>query len=203
MTKRLFIPLLLLLFLLLAAALIFLDFRALRGQTVVASQVNTYSFKAEEGRSASPNQQLIVYVDAREEVRQALQPALREALAHSGAFGNVTTGSMPAAPSEGNVLVVTVDPDRLLWTPFFSSANLKVSLAYASDGEVAWIDDTVVDLTAEEGSPPVTRIRGDLQVTNSAYGFMSGPGYMHYLDQEIALQIGDVLQTQLAATTPI
>jgi hypothetical protein len=200
MTKRTFVAFLLLLLVLLAAALILLDFRALRGQTGVQSQVSTYSFGYEEGTSMRNDQHLTVYINAGDDIREALAEALRDALADNSFFSNISVATLPARPSDDSVLVVTVAPHNLLWTPVYGRADLTVSVAYASDGAVAWIDEEVVTLTNEDtATVPVTRVRGEFQVEDSAYGIFSRPGYLHYLSDEIAGGIDESLQAQLAS----
>jgi hypothetical protein len=200
MTKRTLLAFLFLLLVLLAAAFLLLDFRALRGQTGVQSQVSTYSFGYEAGASMRHNQHLTVYINAGDDVRDALAPALRNALTDNSFFSDIAVAALPAQPSDDSVLVVTVAPNNLLWTPFYGSADLTVSVAYASDGAVAWIDEEVVNLTSEDtAAAPVTRVRGEFQVEDSAYGLFSRPGYLHYLGDEIAGGIAESLQTQLAS----
>lgn len=183
---------------LVVAAFIFVDFRLSGAKMSVESQAERYTFGIEEVNEIPRNQDLNLYVQAPERLRGALADSLVAAL--PGTYiSTVTVREEPVQAATGAVMVVEVEePNTLLWTPVYVRTDATVKIAYALDGEVAWIDVTPVVLESSDPPQPVVRVRGTMDFAGSGYGLISRPGYRSYLADELAAQIDSLLEAQLA-----
>jgi hypothetical protein len=181
------------------AAFLLLDFRLIQGKANASSQVSTYAFSIDKGTQLSIHQPLDVYVIGNTEIGHTLAEALSETL--TGIPGVSTIEFHDGTPelSEDSVLVVDVQQSDMTWTPFYSQTDVKMQVAYASDGEVEWIDEQTVELT---NGKPVVRVRGDYEMDASARGLMSLPGYRSYLAESLAEQIASSLTERLFNPNP-
>lgn len=182
-----------------AAVFLLLDFRLLRAQMAVDSNTETYSFSIDEGRRLPLEQDLDLYVQAPQGLEEALVEALSEELPTNPYVGAVNVEEEPPAAAADSVLVVEIDePSVLFWSPFYARTVMTVDVAYASDGEVAWIDEDVVALVSSDPPVPVVRVRAEHTFNGRAYGLISGPGYASYLANELATYINAALANTLA-----
>lgn len=179
-------------------AFLLLDFHILRGQANASSQVSTYTFSIDEDHKIPLNQNLYVYVRGGIGVEDRLAAALMESLVANPYIGTVEIQHGDPHSSSGSVLIVDLAQPNLLWTPFYSRADIEMEVAYASDGQVDWIDQETVNLT---NGQPVIRLRGDYQMQASAAGLMSMPGFNRYLAQQLADQIAASLMERLTNST--
>lgn len=198
--KRFTVWIVLLVILIAVGAFLWLDIRVVQGETAVESQVETYAFSASsEEMPLLLEQDLALYVIAPERLQDDLTAALVEQLGTSPYVRDVNRRQPPAAAAPDSVLVVEIDEANVLWTPFYARSRLPVTVAYASDGEVAWIDEEVVRLNNDEPVEGlVVRLSGEFQVTDTAYGVMSLPGYYHYLGRQLAIRINESVAESLA-----
>jgi hypothetical protein len=190
---------LIILVLIVIVAFLVLDFRLLQGQADKSSQVSTYEIGVDKGSRLPMSQVLDVYVIGSSQLEDELAEALSNNLA-----GNLTASTIEVhegAPvsSEESVLVVDLAQPDLLWTPFYSTAAIEMQVAYASDGKVDWID---VEPVIFNDPTPSVYVRGDYQMSDSAYGVMSMPGYKTYLAESLADQIASSLNERLANPNP-
>lgn len=195
---------LLILALLLIAVVAFLtlDFHLSRAELATNSEAARYSFSVDEAQPLPQGVDLDLYVLATGRLDPALAEKLVEALQRSPYVGAVTLREEPLQAAAGSVLVVRVgEPAKCLWTPFYTKTEVEVNVAYASDGDVAWIDSLPVALEASDPPRPVVRVDADLTLAGSGYGLISSPAYTDYLAEALAEQIGDLLQNQLATAT--
>ncbi|MBN1484634.1 MAG: hypothetical protein JXA37_07920 [Chloroflexia bacterium] len=82
-----------------------------------------------------------------------------------------------------------------IWTPFYAAARVSVTLAYASNGDLAWRDDPVVRFESSEG--PIVRIRATFVFENSAWGLLSVDGYRTLLAEQMAGETHQLLRDLL------
>jgi hypothetical protein len=175
-----------------------LDFHLLSGQANSSSQVSTYSFGLEDGPLPT-NQTLVVYVNGSSGLENKLSKRLPDALRGNVLGNTIEVREGEPLPSEGSVLVIDLARFDQLWTPFLGQADIEYKVAYASDGEVDWIDEQSVDLT---NASPTIRTRGDYQMSARPYGLMSLMGFRTYLADRMAEQIAQSLQERLMAPNP-
>lgn len=177
------------------------DFRLQRAEMAVESTASTYAFGDNGNGSGLQTKPLDLYVRAPAMIESELIQALREELATNPYVGQIELHETPPAAGKESVLVLTMeDPQSLFWTPVYARAALTVDVAYASDGEVEWIGEEVVELRAQE--PPaarVVRVRGEYSFADSAYGLISRRGYFTYLAGEMAQTVNQALADTLAA----
>lgn len=193
-----FILILITLLLLFAAATLLLDFRLIQAQMAVATNASTYSFGVDDETPLPLEQELDLYLEAPWGLEEALGDALRTELSANPYVREVNLQEGPVAAAPTTVLVVQIEePSVIFWSPFYTRSSFTVDVAYASDGEVAWIDEDVVGLSGEDGLP-VARLHGEYRFDGTAYGLISGPGYATYLAGEIAQQVNQALADSLA-----
>lgn len=185
----------------LAAAFLLLEFRLMRAQMAVDSESETFAFSVSGDERPLPlEQDLDLCVQAPQELEDELVEALREALKTNPYVRDVRLQGEPMVAAEDSVLVVTMDePSVLFWSPFYTRSVITARVAYASDGEVDWIDqEPVVFESTEAPEEPVVRVRTTHEFEGNAYGLISGPGYAAYLVGELATQINGSLADTLA-----
>lgn len=184
-----------------AAAFLTLDFRFMQAQMAVDHTAATYSFSIDEETPLPLEQDLDLYVQAPLDLADKLAEALAAELTTNPYVRDINVQTEPVAAAADSVLVVEIDdPSVLFWSPFYTRSVITVNAAYASDGEVAWIDEDVVHLRSEGEGMPVARIRAEYTFDGRAYGLISGPGYASYLADEVAQQINEGLADGLATT---
>ena len=199
-STRLLLSVPLFLLFVIALLLYLFEFNFQRGEMTVESSASTYAFGEDVAGPAvaAPPVDLYLRVPAFLEAR--LVEALEEALAQNAYVGPVNFKELPPAAGSESVLVLTMEqPQMYRWTPLYAQAGLTVDLAYASDGEVAWIGEKVVTLTAEDKPDRrVVRLRGDYSFDYSAYGLLSRPGFVQYLADEMSQTVNETLANTLA-----
>lgn len=173
-----------------------LDFHIVRGQAKSESQVSTYTFSIDEGSKLPPNQTLNVFVVGSGRFESELAAALEETLTDNPYIGPIVIRHESPVAATASVLVVDLTQPDILWTPFYSRGDIEMQVAYASDGEVGWIDEEAVNL---DNSGPVVRVRGDYQLQASAAGLMSLPGAHSFLAKQLADQIAASLMERLTS----
>lgn len=182
-----------------AAAFWFLDFHVSRAELATNSQASRYTMSLDEAHPLPQGKALDLYVMAPDRLEPALAEALVEKLQGNPYVGAVTLRDEPLQAANGSVLVVRVEESSsFLWTPFYTKMEADVDMAYASDGDVAWIDVRPVVFTATDETEPTVRLQATLAFDGSGYGLISSPAYTHYVAEELARQINDLLHNQLA-----
>jgi hypothetical protein len=196
MKQRAIFWLLLVFVVVVTAALFWLDFHAVRGETTADSQVETYSFSVDDETEYLREQSLDLYVVAPDRLEEELAAALQARLATTPYMNKINVHSGQRAPAPDSVLVLQVEAPDSFWSPVYGRSSLSVDLAYASDGAVDWIDDDVVQLQTTDPPTPIVRVRGVYDFSLTAYGLASLPGYHRYLADQVASH----LSTSLADT---
>lgn len=123
---------------------------------------------------------------------------LGEQLKANPYVGNIRLRSGPPEPAAGSVLRVQIVEPEVLWLPVYGQAQMEISVAYASDGEVDWMNEAVIRSTS---GPFTVRVSGRLTLEDLSYGLMSRPGYNSHLSQWIAGEISGALESALSNTT--
>ncbi len=177
------------------------DFRLQHAEMAVDSTASTYAFGDDTEGSATQAQALDLYVRIPTMIESELVQALRDELATNPYVGQIKLRETPPAAGKESVLVLTMeDPQSLFWTPVYARAALVVDVAYASDGEVEWMGEEVVELKAQEPlAARIVRVRGEYSFDDSAYGLISRRGYFTYLADEVAQTVNQALADTLAA----
>lgn len=183
---------------LLAASFLLLDFRLQRAQMATDSTVSTYSFNATEESPLPLEQRLDLYVKAPLGMEDELAEALSAELAANPYVGDINLRQEPRRPADDSILFITIDePSVLFWSPVYARTVLNVTTAYASDGAIDWIDEDVVRFENNGKSNAAVRLQGEYSFDGSAYGLISGPGYAHYLAEEVARTVNQSLADSL------
>jgi hypothetical protein len=178
-----------------AAAFLLLDFQAVRGQFNTENQVATFSASINPEQPLPQDRPLDLYVIGPEALAAELSRELAGQLGANPYIGEVNLRQAPPQKASASPLVVEIPQPGVFWTPVFGRTTMAVDIAYASDGEVDWIDADVVEFSSGE---PVARVRGEFQFRDTAFGLLSRPGYYSYLSENIAAQVSSSLETSLA-----
>jgi hypothetical protein len=157
--------------------------------------VSTYAFSIDEDSKLPLNQALEVYIIGNSGLERVLGQALENSL-HNNYIGSIELRQGDPQPTEKSVLVVEITKPDLLWTPVYSQADIEMRVAYASDGEVDWIDEEPVNLSSGQ---PAVRVRGDYQMQATATGLMSLTGVRTYFAQQLASQVAASLMERLTS----
>lgn len=183
-----------------AAAFLLLNFRLMEAQMAVDSNAATYSFSVDDETPLPLEQDLDLYVQAPLDLEDELVEALRQELRSNPYVRDINVPAEPVAAAADSVLVVEIDePSAFFWSPFYAQSVMVAEVAYASDGEVAWIDEEAVVLEAQDPPVPVVRVRAEHTFDGSAYGLISNPGYARYLAVEVADTVNQSLADTLAS----
>lgn len=184
----------------LVIAFLTLDFRLMQAELSVDSSASTSSATPQGADPLPLGRDLDLYVEAPPGIAVPLTEALAAGLASNPYVGVVTAREGPLLPSGDAVMVVLIDdPSALFWSPFYTRTLAEVDVAYASDGEVAWIDEDVVVLESTDPPTTVKRVRAEHTFDGSAYGLISGPGYANYLAREMTQTINQSLSAALGS----
>ena len=123
--------------LILAAAFLFLlDVRLMTSRT--GSSANTAA-----SRTGDPNtpwnfapQATGLYVEGSERLAENLQSRLNAQLQNQAHIGPLTAINAPADRFDLPILYVEIMPQKHIWTPFYASAEYRLAVSYASDGNI-------------------------------------------------------------------
>jgi len=201
--RRLPTPLLILLFVILLLAVIFLavDFKAAGSTTRADSQLAT--IRSGDHYDQSPP--LVVYVEAPRNLEDHVRQALFNQLGTIIPWATMklidtpepTSGS-EAFPADSAALVVVVDRPIYIWTPVYARADLRVRVAFASDGRVDWNQLGEVETVTQDS--PTVRVSGELGIQDRTVGLISFPGYRSHIAQEISDRVVIALKNALVST---
>ncbi|MGQ9675346.1 MAG: hypothetical protein ACUVX1_06730 [Chloroflexota bacterium] len=184
-----------------AIAFWYADFHASTSESRTESQVSTYrssksGVKAEE---LLAEREVALYVAGADELADALRVEMLGFLQASESFGKVTCLDLAPEQTDQPVLVIKVQSEQGLWTPFFAQSGLAVRVAFASDGDVSWWHQSgPVILSGDES---IVRVEGNLQVVDDTRGVTSRLAYQKHLGRQIAKEVSKALQNVLSSPT--
>lgn len=180
-------------FLLLGGAFILVNFSAMTSHLENNSSLASSGGSAEAGPQNNASTAIYVSGDAR--LRQALQAELARLLKGRAEYGEIRVLKALTDRTDLPYLFVEIQPQELLWTPIYAKAGLKVSLAYASDGDVSFRLTQPVQFF-HEGDRPAVKRSGSYTFSDESWGLISSPGYTDYLARTIAGAIAKSLERQ-------
>ncbi len=134
-------------------------------------------------------------VEGNGRLESPLQKQMAKNLEGQPGFGAIQPVDEPAGPAGRPMLLVRVEPRTLLWTPFYSRADLQVTVLYDSEGDLSSLMGDSAVVKSSEGKRIIQR-KGDFTFTDVSWGLISKPGYTDYLAREIAKQIAAELKAQ-------
>jgi hypothetical protein len=115
----------------------------------------------------------------------ALQNQIIKDLQSKAAFGQIQVFNSSVDRVNYPVLLVEIAPADYFWTPIYARVNLKVSVSYASDGDVSFRLTQPAFFQTTGGQPAIKR-SSDYSFSDVSWGIISSPGYINYLSREIA-----------------
>jgi len=182
--------------LLLAVTFLALDFWAARSTTTADSQVSTIR----SGEQYDLRPPLVVYVQAPDNLAGPLRRQLVEQLGTQAHFSTVDLTETPASISDTAALVVVVDRRTYIWTPVYATASLDLRVAFATDGQVDWIElgQIVTDMQAS----PAVRLSGELGIHDRSVGLISHPAYRRHIAGQISDRVVETVNAALASSAP-
>ena len=172
-----------------AAAFWWLNFHAAASDTRAGLQLVTMSSnppsEGADGAARSTSPAICVVGDAH--FADGLRIAVERELA---AAGIGISGVCPPSGTDATgrpILVVKVVEDRATWTPVYSTSSLRVSVAYASDGDVTWAERQPVVMPS---GVRTVRAEGSVTVDDESRGLYSRPAYRRHLGEAAGSEIG-------------
>ena len=186
--------------LLLFGAFWWLDFRAAAGESHAELHIASYSSGQPTATERGRDQAVTVVVQGDEALAKAVGKVLAITLNDGGLFATVTRidGEVPP-PADRPALVVEVTRTSGIWTPVYGQSELKVDLAYGSDGDLTWRGTQPVVMPFDH---PTFRLEGTIEVSDVQWGLTSRPAYEHQLAGQVAMQVTNSLRGNIAAIQP-
>jgi hypothetical protein len=169
----------------LAAALWWLDFKAVRSESSAQSTTTTVQF-GQGGEPARPQDGVAIYVAPGSDFARGLSDGLARYAAASPAIGSVEVLATRQEEVRRPILAVEAEEMDTTWTPFYARARVVVSAAYASDGDLSWWHEPVVQ-TSNKGPGIWTKIRAEM--SDTTWGLISRPGYARQLGEQAAVEV--------------
>lgn len=190
--KRLTWILLIVILVLLALALNFLDFHMAQSNTRVEHTLGTARAGDTLPQNMGPGATLYYAVRGEEQLAAAMRAALKRELEALPEVGTATDISGMAEESRAPLLLVELAPERL-WTPVYGRASLSAQVYYAFDGDAPWPTGEAIVL---EDSPAV-KASGEFTLTDNSWGLISKPAYSAHVADALAQDIAAALQSDV------
>lgn len=168
------------------AAFVGLNFRVANSTTDMSRSQDKYAYAKEDQEIALPRR-VNVFVESDDPLGERLQRALVDQLREDTSFAVV--GSLDSLDEVGDdpVLVVRFLERSWLWTPFYGQGSLRLEVAYASNGDLSWREDDVVEMPSS-GVPEsgVVWLKGEYNIHDSSWGVISRIAYRQRLAERSA-----------------
>lgn len=184
--------LLIVILILLALALNFLDFHMAQSNTRVEHTLGTARAGETLPQNMAPGSTLYFAVRGHDQLSAALRPALKRELQALSEVGVATDISGMAEEERAPFLLVELAPERL-WTPVFAEATLTAQVYFAFDGDAPWAIGQPIVLQES----PAVKASGEFTLTDSSWGLISKPSYNTILARALARDIAAALQTDV------
>ncbi len=181
-----------LIFVLSGSALILANFSAMKSNIGQNSTVASSTGGDEAAYARSPDKTGL-YVDGGSKLSAALQQALAQKLNGQVATGEIVPVDGTSDKADFPLLFVTIDQENITWTPVYARADLKVSIFYATDGDISFRHSQPPEFKWTS-SQPTLKMDGTYSFTDTSWGLISSPGYVNYLAGEIARAIATNIQ---------
>jgi hypothetical protein len=181
---------------LLTAAFFLLNFRWMTSQSNSQSAVATGGKKSfqEQGKFAPDATGL--YVEGSCPFIAAFQEQLQKSIEHQVYVGEVTAINLPANQVGLPAIFVEIIPVHYAWTPIAASAEYKIVVTYASNGDVSFRNQPVVHFQMGPGEPAL-QFSATLTWSDESRGLISARGYQQYLSERWVQAIQEILQKQI------
>jgi hypothetical protein len=167
-----------------APAFILVNFSTMSSRMKQESTMASYTGNSQLVQPIHPEKTgLLVTGDNR--LALALQKQIINNLQGKPAFGQIQVFRGSVDQVDYPVLLIEIVPVDYFWTPIYASSNLKVSVAYASDGDVSF-RLTQPTVFKNIGDQPSIKQDGDYSFSDVSWGIISSPGYINYLARDIA-----------------
>jgi hypothetical protein len=136
-------------------------------------------------------------VEGNDRMQRSLNTELREALAGLQGIGEIMTAGGDRQANSAAVEVSFVER-QVFWTPFYARSQLRVHVAYASDGDTSFDDaGESAHFTSSPGSPPAVKFLASYNLADVSWGLISQAGYQNYLAEQIAARVKGSVQEQM------
>ncbi|MGE5603971.1 MAG: hypothetical protein ACM30E_13050, partial [Nitrososphaerales archaeon] len=99
----------------------------------------------------------------------------------------------------GSALITVRFVERqVFWTPFYARSQLHVHVAYASNGDTSFDDNSeTTHFAGSAGDPPTVQFLASYSLADVTWGLVSQPGYQAYLAEQIASRVKGSITEQL------
>ncbi len=181
-----------LIFVLSGSALILANFSAMNSNIAQNSTVASSTGAPETELVRSPDKTGL-FVAGGSKLSAALQQALTQKLTGQVVTGEIVPVDGTSDKADYPLLFVSIDEQNITWTPVYAKAALKVSIFYATDGDVSFRHSQPPGFKSTSNQPAL-KMNGTYSFADASWGLISSPGYVNYLAGEIAKAITTNIQ---------
>lgn len=107
-------------------------------------------------------------------------------------FGEISMLNAIADKFDLPVLVVDIQKQQYIWTPFYARSVYHLVVSYASNGDISFRNEQPTHFVLKD--PPSFQLQGNYTVDDTSWGLISSPGYRDYMNGKIADQVVKSLQ---------
>ncbi len=169
------------------SALILANFSAMKSDIAQNSSVASSNGGDESALNRSPDKTGL-FVGGESQLGAAVHQALTKKLSGQVVTGEIVPVDGTSDKADYPLLFVSLEQQDITWTPVYAKADVKVSIYYATDGDVSFRHNQPPGFTMP-GDQPALKMDGTYSFTDTSWGLISSPGYMNYLAGEIAKAI--------------
>jgi hypothetical protein len=177
-----------------APALILVNFSAMSNHMEHDSMLASSKGGDQSNQPINPAKTGLVVI-GEDRLARALQNQITSNLQSNPAFGQFQPINSIVEKADYPILLIEIAPQEIFWTPIYARANLKVSVSYASDGDVSFRLHQPTEFKNFSDQPTLKQ-SGHYTFSDVSWGIISSPGYMNYLAREIARPIAADLKKQ-------
>ncbi len=172
-------------FLLIASALLLVQFRLMRSTTLSDSAIASGGISSSIGNPS--NTALWVSGDRLAGRVRALIKGMAQ---NQPRFGEVSMLNAIADKFDLPVLAVDIQKQQYIWTPFYARSVYRLTVSYASNGDISFRSQP----TPRFNMGDYYQLQGRYTLDDTSWGLISSPGYQDYMSERIADQVMKSLQ---------
>jgi hypothetical protein len=173
------------------------DFHISQSQTNTSRQVSISRSVPGESQSQLPQsmqgQPALVYsVRGESRLAGALRNTLGEQLDANPVLGDVMVLEPVSDFAHAPYLILEIQEANVFWIPFYATSNVQLNLAFASDGDVSFRNQSEMSMQTEDRQPLI-RAQGQVSLTDRSWGLLSRPAYFRLISESFSAQINQAL----------
>ncbi len=170
-----------------APALFLANFSAMSSQM---SHQSSLASSSTAGQVDEPIQsaKTMIFVSGEKRLAQSLEKQIAGQLQGKPQFGQLQHLPNLVDKADSPYLLIEIEPQAYFWTPVYARSTMKVTVSYASDGDVSFRLSQPTEFK-HSGDQPDKQMSGIYTFSDVSWGLISNPGYQDYLAREMARPI--------------